>query len=293
MYNLVVVSMFKNESMIMKEWLDHNLSIGVQHFYLIDNGSTDNYKTILMPYLKKNLITLVIDPSRWKYGKECKTQVGIYYDNVKMCILEKKGKYNNTQSLLLNKHFLQLIKNNAKWVIAIDQDEYFFSPRGKITDVLHTLPNTCTDLWVPWRIFGSNGHDRQPKSIRKGFIHMRPHEIQQKTINPPQKGKSISRISAITAMEIHQCIIPNRHRITPDGQFCNNLASWIKTYIPNINNDLLFCNHYMVMSREYFIKNKSKRNGGAHENRDMKQYWNDHNKDCYKKDTLLPYLFKL
>ena len=39
---LCVVSMFKNESHILKEWLDHYINEGVEYFFMIDNGSNDN-----------------------------------------------------------------------------------------------------------------------------------------------------------------------------------------------------------------------------------------------------------
>ena len=40
---LVVVSVFKNEADVLKEWIEHHLWQGVEHFYLVDNGSTDDY----------------------------------------------------------------------------------------------------------------------------------------------------------------------------------------------------------------------------------------------------------
>jgi hypothetical protein len=47
MYSISVLAMFKNESSIIQEWLEHYLAEGVQHFYLIDNGTTDNTNYIL------------------------------------------------------------------------------------------------------------------------------------------------------------------------------------------------------------------------------------------------------
>ena len=41
-YYLSIVAIFKNESWILKEWIEHYLNQGVDHFFLIDNGSTDN-----------------------------------------------------------------------------------------------------------------------------------------------------------------------------------------------------------------------------------------------------------
>ena len=35
----------KNEAIAMKEWLQHYINQGVEHFYMIDNGSTDNWES--------------------------------------------------------------------------------------------------------------------------------------------------------------------------------------------------------------------------------------------------------
>jgi hypothetical protein len=35
--------MFKNEAAIMREWIEHYLSEGVDHFYFLDDGSSDNF----------------------------------------------------------------------------------------------------------------------------------------------------------------------------------------------------------------------------------------------------------
>ena len=44
-YKLVVVAIFKNEAVAMREWLQHYMRQGVEHFYMIDNGSTDDWKS--------------------------------------------------------------------------------------------------------------------------------------------------------------------------------------------------------------------------------------------------------
>ena len=51
MYYLTLMAIFKNETFNLKIWLDHYIWQGVQHFYLIDNGSTDNPLEILNDYI--------------------------------------------------------------------------------------------------------------------------------------------------------------------------------------------------------------------------------------------------
>ena len=50
----------KNESHIMKEWLQHYIQQGVDYFFLIDNGSNDNYMDAINTFADK--IHLIIDP---------------------------------------------------------------------------------------------------------------------------------------------------------------------------------------------------------------------------------------
>ena len=80
MYLLSVLCMFKNESTIIKEWIQHYISEGIDHFYLIDNGSTDDYNSQIKDYT--NLITLVVDPTRLPKG----TQRTLYNKHLGNCL---------------------------------------------------------------------------------------------------------------------------------------------------------------------------------------------------------------
>ena len=62
MYYLSVLAQFKNETMNLKLWLDHHLWQGVQHFFLIDNGSTDNPTRILQEYIDKGIVSYFYRP---------------------------------------------------------------------------------------------------------------------------------------------------------------------------------------------------------------------------------------
>ena len=58
-YFLTCCLMIKNEGKYIEEWMDHYISEGVEHFYIIDNGSTDNTLELLKKY--EDLITLFKD----------------------------------------------------------------------------------------------------------------------------------------------------------------------------------------------------------------------------------------
>ncbi|MBO4779657.1 MAG: glycosyltransferase family 92 protein [Selenomonadaceae bacterium] len=56
-YDLAVAAILKNEGHYLKEWLDYHLLAGVDHFYLYDNDSTDNYAEIIAPYVEAGIVT--------------------------------------------------------------------------------------------------------------------------------------------------------------------------------------------------------------------------------------------
>ena len=141
MYNLSVGAVFKNESDSMKEWIDHYLFHGVDHFYLINDKSDDNFIEILQPYIDKNIVSLF--NADWTY-------------------------YLGRQRDMYNTFILPKLKE-SKWVLIEDLDEYMWSPE-RIN--LNTVLNGCSELGqiqVNHTLFGSNMHINQPESIVKHF----------------------------------------------------------------------------------------------------------------------------
>ena len=68
-YILSIGAIFKNEAPYLKEWIEHYLARGVDHFYLINDNSDDNYLKILNQYKEK--ITLFhINEQFNSYGRQ-------------------------------------------------------------------------------------------------------------------------------------------------------------------------------------------------------------------------------
>ena len=57
-------ALFKNEGRYLREWLEYHRLVGVDYFYLYDNGSRDRSVQVLQPYIREGLITLVPWPDR-------------------------------------------------------------------------------------------------------------------------------------------------------------------------------------------------------------------------------------
>ncbi len=124
-YFLSVISIFKNEAHILEEWLEHYLKEGVEHFYLLNNNSTDNFKDILNKY----------------------SQFVELYD----------ARENYTQVKHLNSQ-LDEIKTNSEWILYSDLDEFVFTKQNYKTlpDTIKLIDNKIDNLGqirIPWIIF--------------------------------------------------------------------------------------------------------------------------------------------
>ena len=99
-YQLAICSIFKNEGKYIQEWIEYHKLIGVEHFYLYDNDSTDDI-TVLQQYIDEGTLTL----------------------NRISGVAMQMPAYN---------HFLNTYKEEVEWCAIIDLDE-FIVPTEKAT----------------------------------------------------------------------------------------------------------------------------------------------------------------
>ena len=62
LHDLAVAAILKDEGKYLKEWLDYHLLAGVDHFYLYNHESEDNYEDIIKPYVDAGLVTSIYWP---------------------------------------------------------------------------------------------------------------------------------------------------------------------------------------------------------------------------------------
>jgi glycosyltransferase involved in cell wall biosynthesis len=77
-----VGAIFKNEALILKEWIEHYLYHGAEHFYLINDNSDDNSLEVIQEYIDKNLITLFNVNEEYYLGR----QRNLYNRHILPCI---------------------------------------------------------------------------------------------------------------------------------------------------------------------------------------------------------------
>jgi hypothetical protein len=194
MYYLSVLAQFKNETMNLKVWIEHYLWQGVDHFYLIDNGSTDNPLPILQDYINKGIITYYYKPEKYR-------QVQNYrwvFDHENM-------------------------KTKTYWLAVCDLDEFFYGVDKNLRKKIQMLDHYRYNLInVNWLVYGNSGIDKHPSDIRTAFTHRFPNidPVNTKYIFKPLSIKNSSQIW------IHWLLYPNTHEPIKNGnrvRTANNL----------------------------------------------------------------------
>jgi hypothetical protein len=212
---LGVMAIFKNESMILKEWIEHYKWQGADLIVLLNNDSTDDWKSIADQF--DGLVVAKDVP-----GKHVQLKA---YNDTGLPILKEKG---------------------IDVLLVADIDEYYFGRDGRrIKDYVKEVftkagpsGSKVSGFSCGWSMFGSNGHEKQPPSVREGFTK-RWHDKAE-----PENG--ISGKSTYLLSDLSGGKISSQH-------------------IPDVTGKLLPCpeglqvNHYPIMSREYYNKVKKVR----------------------------------
>jgi hypothetical protein len=230
-HQLLVLALFKNESHVLAEWVEHYLAEGATAIHLINNNSTDDFLSPLQAFIASGVVTL-------------------HHDSRQHC-----------QRQIYNEH-LQRLRSQCRWLLVCDLDEFIYArgPGRRISDLLKAQPMNVSCIHLPWKMFGSSGLQRQPKSVRSGFVSRAnadaPHPC--KTSEGGIPGKTIARASRIRSLDVHTCNLSWGRRILPNGVAAGR-GSFQTISEAALDSHPLHLNHYAIQSLELFTAVKMTR----------------------------------
>jgi hypothetical protein len=136
---LAACSLYLNEAQYLREWLEFHRLVGVERFFLYDNGSTDEHMEVLAPYVENGIVTI----HRWQPSPPDQREV--YGD-------------------CLRRH-----RDDARWIAFIDIDEFLFAPDagtsdGSVAERLREFEDS-PGLVVNWAMFSHSGHRTRPQGL--------------------------------------------------------------------------------------------------------------------------------
>lgn len=220
---LSVGAIFKNESMIMEEWIKHYKFHGVDHIYMIDDSSTDNFIEVLEKYIDEEYVTLYSS----KDFPKVRGRQGKIYDL-----------------------YFKPILHETNWLAILDLDEFLYSPdQINLKNILKNYED-YSKIIVNWCWFNSNNQENQPKSVVEGFTKRAEYGTIVYSPTPTgwdYNGSDGPKAIVNTKFEIKNLGIHDHSSIGP----IINLS-----YKQDSQNPKLLINHYALQSKEYWSKVK-------------------------------------
>lgn len=243
MYTLAFTTIIKNEAKYIEEWILFHQLVGVEKFYIYDNGSTDDVYDILEKYIKMGLVEYRYLPGKMK-------------------------------QLVAYNHSLYVNRYKTKYMGFIDADEFVFSPIGKLTktiDYLEKLYNP-SGIAINWRMYGSSNYENKKDGLvienyrYRAFDDFVPN-IHIKTICNPRK--------VLFFRNPHFPIYLNGYSIDEIGRKVQG------PFNKDGSCDILRINHYFTKSKEDYICKMNRGKADCLSKRDMSDFYKHNKNDLY------------
>ena len=213
MDNLVVCAVIRNESKYVYEWLSFHYYVGVRHFYIYENCSTDDTVEVIKSWPRQDLVSLM----NWPVFPAQPKAFG---------------------------QFVETLSDVAEWCAFIDCDE-FLCPRTSetIPEFLANLDPGITGMYVHWLMFGSSGYRERPEGlvtetfIRRGYENFGANRI----------GKTIVRLRAATSVPITHIVASTGRLVNDSFEEVDQTGSGVHT---SASHRKVALHHYFTKSLE-------------------------------------------
>ena len=225
-YDLSICCIFQDDSNYLPEWIEFHYYQGVDHFYLFNNLSHDDYIGNLQPYINQGIVDLIEWP-----------------------IEATSGDHWNLIQCHAYMHCLQKYKHESKWIACLDTDEFLFSPIGENLKHLLKRYEGFAGVCANWVVFGTSNVEK-----------ILPHEkvlgklVMRCPINDPinKHVKSIVKPKHVLACTCPHNFIykENYHAVTENKDYIDGPFS------EYVSVNLLRINHYWSRDLYFFYNHK-------------------------------------
>ena len=202
-YQVSIVAIFRNEHRYMVEWIKYHLKIGVNHFYLYDNGG--DHEEILKPFLEHITYILWTDDI-----------AEVHFEGTKMS--RQKVAYS---------HCFRAFAAETEWLQLLDLDEYLVPMDGadvKVSLKKYESPE-IGKLGVPRFNFGNSGHWKSSsKGSLEKFVRRERSSSHHKDIG---RGEFIRKVRGPHSFRAKRgTIVPDNLRVY--HHYTRSLSEWLE-----------------------------------------------------------------
>ncbi len=227
-FDVCVMAILKDEAPNMEEWLCHHMAIGVDHFFLYDNGSTDELHEVLRPYADYGVVTTVYFPMR-----------GLQRD--------------------ANNHVVRFFGDTTEWIAYVDIDEFLVPENDEsISEVMARYPD-AEQVLLSRKEFCYSGHRTPPTGLVTE--NYREHSVQVPRVGTSEiLAKPIIRPRGTARVGIHNATTVHGRTVNTAGEPTSERATVIAD--PSYAN--LQMNHYFTKSWQEFQAKRNRATTSTH-----------------------------
>ncbi|MBP7335247.1 glycosyltransferase family 2 protein [Niveispirillum sp.] len=221
---LAVCAIVKDERPYLLEWIAHHRLVGVQHFVLFDNGSTDQTTALLSGLARAG----IVDHVPWPDIPHVAPQIPAYIAG------------------------LARLSNRCRWVAFIDADEFLNPIDGRDVPSVLADHDGAAGLVVPWRLFGSNGRQQHEDDLVISRFTRRAaadHPLNRSV-------KTIVQARLVARPDIHVPTITDGTLIDEHGRVAGSQGHPSHHAVPDAK--ALVINHYFTKSQEEWVRKRSR-----------------------------------
>jgi glycosyltransferase involved in cell wall biosynthesis len=149
---LAACTIYRDAASYLAEWIEFHRLVGVERFFLYDNGSVDDHRDVLAPYVEDGIVVVHDWP---------------------MPFIGRRGIGGALQRAFDN--CLGAHREDSRWIAFLDLDEFLFSPTGAALSELLPGYEEYAAVCVSRAEFGTSGHRTRPDGlVIENFVHRRP-----------------------------------------------------------------------------------------------------------------------
>jgi hypothetical protein len=166
---LAASTIYRDDAEYLPEWIEFHRLLGVERFFLYDNGSTDDHRDVLAPYAGEG--TVMVHDWAGPFMREDGRPIA---------------------STAAFEHCVGAHREDARWITFLDVDEFLFSPTGApLPEVLREYEQ-FPGVVVNRAEFGPSGHETKPAGlVIESYVQRRrvrpDEEVPHKSIVDPSR----------------------------------------------------------------------------------------------------------
>ncbi|MBI2743551.1 MAG: glycosyltransferase family 92 protein [Chlamydiales bacterium] len=267
-YELSIAAIFRDEGPYLKEWIEYHKMVGVEHFWMYNDSSRDNWEEVLKPYIEEGLVEII----NWPIPTPLDF---IHYQ--RMAYRDALGRSSGITT----------------WLALIDIDEFLLPKEEKtVTECLSKHFSHASGVYINWNVFGTGKvylEEDEPILFKLTACAERWH---------PRNavGKSIVKPDRVQYSDVNDIWNIHHYTLLGEDQYLNGDGEPIRhkeIYLDNVDyyvHDLIIdrfvcdrfirINHYTMRDENFFHEIRLPRNKSfGIEERDIWQHYHEFNKE--------------